>query len=134
MISNKALTKYELAEIKEFYDGTRGSIRELARLLKKSPRVIEYTVDYKGRKEYMKSKNRSWMKRNPDKVKKMQKEAHERYYKKHKDRVLKYRRKYYKENREKLLKNWKKKYKKYYYTHREEILKRKREKYNKKIK
>ena len=74
-------TKGEIAEIKDLYDGSWGSIRELAMLFDCSITKIKYLVN-KEYRIYACKKSREWQKKNPEKTKELgRKSALKWYYK-----------------------------------------------------
>ena len=69
------LDKGEKAELKEFYDGTPNSIRELAKRFKRSITCIKWHTNYKGFREKQTERAKDWLKRNSEKAKVYSKRA-----------------------------------------------------------
>ena len=77
------LDKAAKAEIKDLYDGSFASIRELSMLFNIDPITIMYFLDYKNRRKKQIEATRKWQKKNPKKVKISNKKAVKKYYAKH---------------------------------------------------
>lgn len=95
------LTKGEIAEIKDLYDGSYGSIRELAGLFGVHRNTILYTVNYKGYRAWYKNWQKEWRKKNPERWKEISRKAALKWRKKNLGRARAMARKRYWENPEK---------------------------------
>ncbi len=115
------LSQGELVEIKELYDGSYGSVRELAKLFKVNPTVIRRHTNHRGYKDWL----RQWQKkkRQEPKYKEINRKAqakyrsnpknrllvkkrYKEYYKKHKNKIRKQQKEYYKKIKERIKKNY----------------------------
>ena len=67
------------SEIKDLYDGSFASIRELSMLFNINNSEIMYFVDYKGRRKKHANAIRKWQKKNPEKTKEMNNRAVKKY-------------------------------------------------------
>ena len=74
------LDKATKAEIKDLYDGSFASIRELAILFKTNNNTIMYFVDYKGRKKKQAEATKRWQAKNPERAKEMNRKAIKKYH------------------------------------------------------
>ena len=80
---SRIIDKGEIAEIKEFYDGTYSSIFELSFNFRVSPGIIARIVNHKNANAKMKKCSEKWRKKHPLKVKKMMRA----WYEKNKEKV-----------------------------------------------
>jgi len=96
------LDKAQVAEIKEFYDGSYASVRELAIRFKVGTYRIRYIVNHKGYKEKIIEATKKWQKENPVRWKKARNENLKRYYLRHREEYKAKDKKYYKAHREEL--------------------------------
>lgn len=74
----KRLDEGQLAEIEDLYDGSYGSVRELAKLFNVQERVILIHTNHKGYRDW----NRNWQKkkRPEPRYKEIQKRAYKKWY------------------------------------------------------
>jgi hypothetical protein len=114
------LDKAQLAEINDLYDGSWGSIRQLASIFKVGETVIRYAVDHKGYRNNVKKWALDWQKRNLERYKEINNRAQKRYqqsekgtlrvkeyYKKNHDKILEQQREYCRKNHDKISKRQK---------------------------
>jgi len=101
MTKQYGFSKGELAEIKELYDGTAKTIRELAKLFKCSDAKIRWTVNYKNYREEQKIRCKKWKEKNKEKVRKQQRLYHKIYYHRNREKILEKTKDYYQKNIEK---------------------------------
>jgi len=76
------LTEVEKIEIKELFDGSYASTRELAEIFGVARETIAYIVNYGGYKERHNKYTANWRKNNSEKYKKIIKKSSAKYYKK----------------------------------------------------
>ncbi|MBW2969109.1 hypothetical protein KY314_03260 [Candidatus Woesearchaeota archaeon] len=120
----------DLVEIKEFYDGTYGSVKALAKRFNVSVGTIKWHTNHNNYRKEQDERNRRWRKKNPEAWKKIVTRASKKWNKKNKDKIREIIKRYY-ENHKKRIREYQKKY---YQENKEKILKQKREKYRKKNK
>lgn len=90
------LTKDEIAEIKDLYDGSSASVRELAGLFGTTINTIKYLVNYKGYRDWYKNWIKEWRKKNPEKYKATYKKANLKWRKNNIERYRTHQRAYQK--------------------------------------
>ena len=73
------LDKGDIAEIKEFYDGTFGSVREMARRFNVSTEVIRWMVNHNNFKKEQTRRTRNWQKKHPERAREMSRKAGLKY-------------------------------------------------------
>lgn len=61
------LDKGQIVEIKEFYDGSFGSVRELAQRFNVGNTAIKWLVNHKNYKKEQMERMKKWRKNNPEK-------------------------------------------------------------------
>ena len=67
MSRKNGLSIGELEEMKEFYDGTFGSIKELAKIFGYSITKIRYVLDYNNFRQEQIDRNKKWNENNIEK-------------------------------------------------------------------
>ncbi len=89
------LTKGQKAEIKDLYDGSYGSVRELAEIFGVGESFIRYTVNYKGYREWHINRTKEWKKKNPEKARMMSTKASKKWRDKNREKYRAYYKKRY---------------------------------------
>ena len=79
MDKTKLLDKGQIAEVKDLYAGSWGSVRELAGLFNVSTTVIRYLVNYKNYRQKSKEYSNDWRMKNPEKFREIVKKAGRKY-------------------------------------------------------
>lgn len=95
------LTKGQKAEIKDLYDGTPGSVRELAKLSGVGTASIRYIVNYKGFRNWHNNYTKEWQRKNPEKTRITREKASKKWQEKNREKMNANRRKRYWEDPEK---------------------------------
>ncbi len=95
------LDKATKAEIRELYDGSFGSVREVAELFNVRPNTVRYLVNHKGYRDYIKNWVKKWQKKNPKRWQEINRKAGKKYYNSHSEECRERYRKYYLKNKKK---------------------------------
>jgi len=97
----RKLDKGELAEIKEFYDGTRTSVVYLAKLFEVSMGRILWLTDHKNFRKSRMASNNKWKKANMEAVRLINKKASIKWINNNREKLNKIKKEKYWENIEK---------------------------------
>jgi ATP/maltotriose-dependent transcriptional regulator MalT len=112
------LDKGEITEVKEFYDGTNSSARELAKRFNVSLTCIRWHTNHKGFRQKQTERAKKWLKKHPEKAKEYNKRASLKWRQNNPEKV-KLNCKRYQEILRKKIKIWKEFYEK---MHRKTML------------
>ena len=96
----RKLDKAQIAEVKDLFDGSYSSIRELAKLFKVGETCILWAVNYKNYRETQTKNSENWRRLNPERVKAIVKKAVAKYYQSERGKLA--RKKYYQKNKERI--------------------------------
>jgi DNA polymerase sigma len=94
-ISRVILDAAQIAEIREFYDGSRASCRALADRFSVPITRIEYIVNYKNRRKESREYQKEYKKKNPKDYPESRRNAMKRYYSNNREEISKRQHEYY---------------------------------------
>ncbi len=100
------LSRGEVAEIKELYDGSYASIRDISQSFKIDEHRLRWVVNHENYRKKQTERTNKWNKENVEKVREIRRRACRNYYKNHKEEIAKRQKKYREKNIEKIREYW----------------------------